>query len=115
MARVRRSRVRIVKNELGVSATQQELGGWRVTFTMEWTGKLWGGGLNPPTPSVNSNPEKEQKIDEVIAEFKCHYDLVWVSILGYNNVMHEYIGLIQNDLQSMIESSVSLQTCKEQT
>ena len=38
------ARVRIVKNELGGSATQQELRGWGVT--MEWTGEL---GVKPPS------------------------------------------------------------------
>ena len=54
------SMVRIVKNELGGSATQQERrgwgvgggGGWRVT--MERIGELGGGGLNPQPP-VNLN------------------------------------------------------------
>ena len=42
-------RVRIVKNELGGSATQQELRGWG----SQWNEQVnWG--LNPPTP-VNSN------------------------------------------------------------
>ena len=43
--------VRIVKNELGGSATQQELRGWG------HNGKNMGtGGLNPQPP-VNSNPD----------------------------------------------------------
>ena len=46
----------------GGSATQQELKSWGVGgVTMEWTGEL--GGLNPPNPPVNSNPDDAVRID----------------------------------------------------
>ena len=44
-------KVRIVKNELGGSATQQELKGWGLQWNEQGN---WGGGLNPS--NHNSNP-----------------------------------------------------------
>ena len=49
---IRADRVRIVKNELGGSATQQELKGWGLGVQWNEQGN-WG---VKPQPLVNSNP-----------------------------------------------------------